>query len=194
MNGPQIWQISDPTSGIPLASRSSALLWGMTNSWRISSRNGCQRSRNSGTPSHSSRTCNVHGKCFSSAPGHDATTCCAQFPPRQYAGYAHGHDLGMQQTMEALLGRILGSVTQVAMARHITTLPVRMGAYCHGLTLCTCSINVCLTGRWCTTSHTRMLWGVSENCRSQHPDWTVTGSSLVPVGICCGEASDLDLP
>ena len=78
-----------------------------------------------------------HGKCFSSAPGHDATTCCAQFPPRQYAGYAHGHDLGMQQTMEALLGRIPGSVTQVAMARHITTLPVRMGAYCHGLTLCT---------------------------------------------------------
>ena len=28
-------------------------------------------------------------------------------PPRQCAGYAHGHDLGMQQTMEALLGRIL---------------------------------------------------------------------------------------
>ena len=52
---------------------------GMTNSWRISSRNGWQRSRNCGTPSHSSRTCNVHGKCFSSAPGHDATTCCAQF-------------------------------------------------------------------------------------------------------------------
>ena len=32
--------------------------------------------------------------------------------------------LGMQQTMEALLGRIPGSLTQVAMARHITTLPM----------------------------------------------------------------------
>ena len=29
--------------------------------------------------------------------------------------------------MEALLGRILGSLTQIAMARHITTLPMRMG-------------------------------------------------------------------
>ena len=43
VNGPQIWQISDPTSGIPLASRSSALLWGTTNSLRISSWNGWQR-------------------------------------------------------------------------------------------------------------------------------------------------------
>ena len=48
-------------------------------------------------------------------------------PPRQCAGYARGHDLGMQRTMEALLGRIPGSPAQVQMAQHITTLPMRMG-------------------------------------------------------------------
>ena len=48
-------------------------------------------------------------------------------PPRQCAGYAHGHDSWMQRTMEALLGRIPGSPMQVEMARNITTLPMRMG-------------------------------------------------------------------
>ena len=48
-------------------------------------------------------------------------------PPRQCAGYAHGHDSGMHRTMEALLGRIPGSPMQVEMARNITTLPMRMG-------------------------------------------------------------------
>ena len=38
-------------------------------------------------------------------------------PPRQCAGYAHGHDSGMQRTMEALLGRIPGSLMQVEAAR-----------------------------------------------------------------------------
>ena len=62
-----------------LASRSSALQWGMTNSWRIFSRNGWQRSGNCGTQSPQSQSCNVRGRCSSSAQGLDVIICCARF-------------------------------------------------------------------------------------------------------------------
>ena len=67
------------TQCLELESRSSALLWGMTNSWRTSSRNGWQRSKNCGTQSPQSQTCNVRGRCSSSAQGLDVIICCAGF-------------------------------------------------------------------------------------------------------------------
>ena len=99
----------------------------MRNSWRASSRNGWQRSGSYGMLSRQSQTCNVRGRCFSSAQGHDANTCCALSHHDSAQDDARGHDLGMQRTMEALLGRIPGSPAQVEMAQHITILPMRMG-------------------------------------------------------------------
>ena len=48
-------------------------------------------------------------------------------PPSQSARYAAGHDEGMFQTMTALLGALPGSQEQIATARDITTLPMRLG-------------------------------------------------------------------
>ena len=48
-------------------------------------------------------------------------------PPSQLFRYAPGHDAGMQRAMEVLLGSLPGDDAQVEMARHITTLPLRMG-------------------------------------------------------------------
>ena len=48
-------------------------------------------------------------------------------PPSQSFRYAQGHDAGMQRAMEVLLGSLPGDDAQVEMARHITTLPLRMG-------------------------------------------------------------------
>ena len=105
VNVNRTWQISDLTSGIPQVSESSRHLWATTISWRASSRDGLQRSGNCGTPSHQSQTCNACGKCSSSAQGPRCHHLLRTVPPRQCAGYAHGHDSGMQRTMEALLGR-----------------------------------------------------------------------------------------
>ena len=65
----------------------------------------------------------------------------------------------------------------------------------HGLTRCPCSNSVCHVSlvKSCTTSPTLTHPGVWASCRSQCPDWTATGSSLVLVGRCCDEVSDLDL-
>ena len=79
-----------------------------TISWRASLRNGWQRSGNCGTQSHQSQTCNVRGRCSSSAQGlHVICFCTVQ--PQQCAGYAHGQDSGRQRMMEVLVGRIPGS-------------------------------------------------------------------------------------
>ena len=48
-------------------------------------------------------------------------------PPSQSARYAAGHDEGMFQTMTAWLGALPGSQEQIATARYITTLPMRLG-------------------------------------------------------------------
>ena len=48
-------------------------------------------------------------------------------PPQSVIQVAQGHDAGMQRAMEVLLGSLPGDDAQVEMARHITTLPLRMG-------------------------------------------------------------------
>ena len=180
----------------------------MRNSWRASSRNGWQRSGSYGMLFHQSKTYNVRGRCLCAGP--HCHHVLRTVPPRQCAGYACGHDFGMQRTMEALLVRFPGSSAQVEMAQHITTLPMRMGGL--GLRSAMRTAPGAYWASWVDALHMLQqrlpqLTGhvvhhlshpmhrvVSASCRSQHPSWTVTGSSLVPVGTCCGEASDLDPP
>ena len=48
-------------------------------------------------------------------------------PPSLSEVYAQGHDAGMQRTMESLLRTLPGDNSQIEMARHITSVPLRMG-------------------------------------------------------------------
>ena len=69
----------------------------------------------------------------SSHMGSRSTVCVANsfavctFPPSLSAEYAHRHDDGMWQAMEALLGGLTGTEEQKSTAWQLTTLPMRMG-------------------------------------------------------------------
>ena len=152
---------------IPLVSRSSALQWGMTYSWRISWRNGWERSENCGT----------HCRCSSSAQGLDVIICCARFHHDSVCRmcawarfwdrsrwHQHHHSSQFEVSREDGARCILG-------ASWADALPMLQQRLSH------------LMGQVM-----RLML-----CRSQCPDWTVTGSSLVLVGRCCDEVPDLDL-
>ena len=110
----------------PKESRSWGHLLGIRSFCQLSSSSGWSKSENCGTPSLQCRTFNVHGSSSSNAQGRVATTCCGSCPPVSYSG-TPGHDAGMQRAMEVWLGSLPGDDAQVEMARHITTLPSRMG-------------------------------------------------------------------
>ena len=48
-------------------------------------------------------------------------------PPSQTGEYADGHDLGMMQAMESLLGGLTGEVSHRLWAHHLASLPMRLG-------------------------------------------------------------------
>ena len=51
-------------------------------------------------------------------------------PPSQTLEFADGHDLGMMQAMESLLGGLTGEVSHWLWAHHLASLPMRLGAGC----------------------------------------------------------------
>ena len=119
-------------------------------------------------------------------------------PPRQCAGFARGHDLGKQ--------RVPGNSAEVEMAQHITTLPMRMGGL--GLRSAMRTAKGAYWASWADALHMLQqrlpqLTGLvvhhlshpnAPGCFGELESASQLGSSLVPVGRCCDEASDLDPP
>ena len=141
------------------------------------------------------------GRCSFNAQGLKVIICCARFHHDSVQDMRMGTILG-QRTMEALLGTIPGSPTQVEMARNITTPPMRMGLGLRSAMRTApgafwdswadpCSQNVCHVSlvKSCTSSPTLTHLGARASWRSQCPDWTAMGSSLVFVGRCCDAVS-----
>ena len=83
------------------------------------------------TQSPQSQTCNVRGRCSSSAQGLDVVICCARFHHDSVQDMRNGHDSGMQRTMEALLGRIPGNPDEAgADGKNRSPMPAMSGDEC----------------------------------------------------------------
>ena len=124
---PNEWRSLVRTSGVHKASRSWAHPWVQETSWKEWRRNNWQKNKNCGKHWHGSQTCSARGKCFCNVQDPVATTSCEPVPPSQTGTYAVGHDRGMMQAMERLLGGFTGGGDQQVRARQIASLPMRLG-------------------------------------------------------------------
>ena len=142
----------------------------------------------------------VRRALMSSSVAHGSTTVCTRCAWARFWDAAH----------DGSIVRIPQSSTQVEMARNITTLPMRTGGL--GLRSAVRTAPGAFWASWADAlpmlqqrlqrltgqvvhhlSHPDAPGCLGELQESVRPTGTSTGSSLVLVGRCCDEVSDLDL-
>ena len=111
--------------GVQRASRSWARQSGQGSLWPGWWQNDWWRNRSCGTrcPGSLTGSAQVLVQCAGPRCHHFLRT----LPPSQTGEHADGHDLGMMQAMESLLGGLTGEVSHRLWAHHLASLPMRLG-------------------------------------------------------------------